>query len=96
MHRRACLLVALCVLAAGCGSTTDIAPDAGADVARAELTAAGLNLTTWYQRRGTYAGGRTGLPSVTVARADATSWCVENSTDHLAGPGGTVAAGPCP
>ena len=70
MHRRACLLVALCVLAAGCGSTTDIAPDAGADVARAELTAAGLNLTTWYQQRGTYAGGREKAPAAKEVNVD--------------------------
>jgi len=79
----------------GCGSTADSAPDVGGDVARAELTTLGPNLTTWYQQHGTYAGASTGLPAFTVERADTISYCLEDATSHLAGPAGPVAPACC-
>jgi hypothetical protein len=53
-------------------------------------------LQAWYADHGTYAGVT--LPpayGVTVASADATSYCLQTPTEHLAGPGGAPAAGPC-
>lgn len=106
MRTAALVLSLLALAAAGCGSSSaptgqtapaaGIVPDVGGDVSRAELTAAGLNLTTWYGQHATYAGAATGLPNVTVAHADATSWCVQDASAHLEGPGGAVAPGACP
>ncbi len=44
---------------------------------------------------GTYAGTSLAGFGVTLVRADASTYCVQNATAHLAGPGGTAAAGPC-
>jgi type II secretory pathway pseudopilin PulG len=44
---------------------------------------------------GTYAGTSLAGFGVTLVRADAATYCIQNATDHLAGPGGTVAGGPC-
>ena len=44
---------------------------------------------------GTYAGTSLGGFGVTLVRADASSYCIQNATAHLAGPGGAVATGPC-
>jgi len=32
---------------------------------------------------------------VTLVRADASTYCIQNAGAHLAGPGGTAATGPC-
>lgn len=53
-------------------------------------------LQAWFADHGTYAGVT--LPpsfGVTVARADATSYCLQSADQHLAGPNGTPAPGPC-
>ena len=44
---------------------------------------------------GTYAGTSLAGFGVTLVRADANTYCIQNAGAHLAGPGGTAAAGPC-
>ena len=44
---------------------------------------------------GTYAGTSLAGFGVTLARADASTYCIQNATSHVAGPGGTAASGPC-
>jgi hypothetical protein len=44
---------------------------------------------------GTYAGASLAGFGVTLARADAGSYCIQTATAHLAGPGGAAAASPC-
>ena len=44
---------------------------------------------------GTYAGTSLAGFGVTLVRADASTYCVQDADAHLAGPGGTAAAGPC-
>jgi len=44
---------------------------------------------------GTYAGTSLAGFGVTLVRADASTYCIQNATAHLAGPGGTAATGPC-
>lgn len=44
---------------------------------------------------GTYAGASLAGFGVTLARADAGSYCIQTATAHLAGPGGVAAPGPC-
>jgi type II secretory pathway pseudopilin PulG len=44
---------------------------------------------------GTYAGTSLAGFGVTLVRADASTYCIQNATAHVAGPGGTAAAGPC-
>jgi hypothetical protein len=74
---------------------------------QAVVAAAGANfqageqaMTTWLADHGTYEGA-TLDPSymVTVARADATTFCLQTTTgtavEHKTGPGGTAAPGPC-
>jgi hypothetical protein len=43
----------------------------------------------------TYAGTPLGGFGVTLVRADASSYCIQNASAHLTGPGGAVATGPC-
>jgi hypothetical protein len=44
---------------------------------------------------GTYAGASLAGFGVTLARADASSYCIQAGGSHLAGPGGTVQPGSC-
>ena len=44
---------------------------------------------------GTYAGASLAGIGVTLPRADATSYCIQASGSHVAGPGGTVQPGSC-
>jgi Tfp pilus assembly protein PilE len=44
---------------------------------------------------GTYAGASLGGFDVTLARAGASSYCIQTATAHLAGPDGSVQPGPC-
>jgi hypothetical protein len=44
---------------------------------------------------GTYAGTSLDGFGVTLVQADASSYCIQNATAHLAGPGAAVADGPC-
>lgn len=43
----------------------------------------------------TYAGTSLSGFGVTLVRADASSYCIQNASAHLTGPGGAVATGPC-
>jgi len=95
--KRVLPLAALPLVLAACGSTTDSTPNVGADVARAELTVAATNVTTWYTAHGTYVGANPGVTGVMLARADQFSFCVQDATSHLAGPapGSAIAPGAC-
>jgi len=44
---------------------------------------------------GTYAGASLAGFGVTLVRADASTYCIQSASAHLAGPGGTAAPGPC-
>ena len=44
---------------------------------------------------GSYAGASLAGFGVTLARADAGSYCIQTATAHVAGPGAAAAAGPC-
>lgn len=44
---------------------------------------------------GTYAGTSLAGFGVTLVRADASTYCIQNAGAHLAGPGGVAATGPC-
>ncbi|HET7807444.1 MAG TPA: hypothetical protein VFK71_03035 [Gaiellaceae bacterium] len=52
-------------------------------------------LEQFHALKGTYAGASLAGFGVTLARADAGSYCIQTATAHLAGPGGTAGAGPC-
>ncbi len=71
-------------------------------VAEAQNAATGVafqqadaQLEQWRAENGTYAGASLAGFGVTLARADAASYCLQTATAHLAGPGGTAASGPC-
>jgi hypothetical protein len=77
---------------------------ASADVAKAQLTAnevklqqAELSVEQFHALHGTYVGAGGG--GVRLVAVEASSYCLEAgggaSVAHLAGPGGTPAAGPC-
>ena len=73
---------------------------ASARTADANFQAAFPALQAHFAENGTYAGAN--LPpayGVIVARADATSYCLQAGTgeamQHVVGPGGTPAPGPC-
>jgi hypothetical protein len=68
--------------------------------AAANFGQAAVELQAYFAENGSYAGAT--LPpafGVVLARADASSYCLQAGTSataqHLAGPGGTPAAGPC-
>jgi len=69
-------------------------------VSSTNFQAADAALGAWLAEHGTYQGA-TLDPSymVTVARADATTYCLQTSAggnvEHETGPGGTAAPGPC-
>jgi len=52
-------------------------------------------LEQFHALNGTYAGASLRGFGVTLARADSGSYCIQTATAHLAGPGGSAAAGPC-
>jgi hypothetical protein len=71
-------------------------------VDQAQVTANGVafeqaqaQLEQQHALSGTYAGTSLGDFGVTLVRADASSYCIQNATAHLAGPGGAPAVGPC-
>jgi Tfp pilus assembly protein PilE len=73
---------------------------ATAAVGSLNFVGAGTELEAFHAENGTYAGAT--LPpsfGVTLVRADAASYCLQagvgGSVQHLTGPGGTAAAGPC-
>ena len=71
-------------------------------VDQAQVTANGVvfeqaqaQLEQQHALNGTYAGTSLAGFGVTLVRADASTYCIQNATAHLAGPGGAAAAGPC-
>ena len=71
-------------------------------VDRAQATANGVafqqaqaQLEQQHALNGTYAGTSLAGFGVTLVRADANTYCIQNAGAHLAGPGGTAATGPC-
>ena len=72
------------------------------EIAQAEQSASGISfqqaqteLEAHHALDGTYAGAALAGFGVTVARADASSYCIQDASSHLDGPGGTAAPGPC-
>jgi hypothetical protein len=71
-------------------------------VDQAQVTANGVvfeqaqaQLEQQHALNGTYAGTPLSGFGVTLVGADASSYCIQNATAHLAGPGGAAATGPC-
>jgi hypothetical protein len=58
------------------------------------LQAAATAIEFSHRTTGTYAGAS--LDGVTLVWADQFRYCIELSGQHVAGPGGTPTAGPCP
>jgi hypothetical protein len=84
------------------GPTSQLVEQAKADasvaVAAANFQAALPAMEAWFAQQTTYVGAQ--LPpafGVIVARADATSYCLQDAAgrQHLDGPGGTLQPGPC-
>jgi hypothetical protein len=67
--------------------------------AEVKLQQAGFAVEQFHALNGTYAASSLGGLGVRLARADASSYCLESGTGptlaHLAGPGGTPAPGGC-
>lgn len=72
------------------------------EIDQARQTAAGVKLEQgalaieqFHALNGTYAAATLGHLGVTLVRADASSYCLQAGTEHLAGPGGSPEPGPC-
>jgi type II secretory pathway pseudopilin PulG len=72
------------------------------EVDQAQAAASGIafqqaqaQLEQQHALNGTYAGTSLAGFGVTLVRADANTYCIQNATGHLAGPGGAAATGPC-
>jgi Tfp pilus assembly protein PilE len=72
------------------------------EVDRAQATAnavafqqAQAQLEQQHALNGSYAGTSLAGFGVTLVRADANTYCIQNAGAHLAGPGGAAATGPC-
>jgi hypothetical protein len=87
------------------GPTSDVAEraqaDANANVAATNFQSAVPLLQAHHAQAGTYTGAV--LPpnlGVTLVRADTTSYCLQAgagaAVQHVVGPGGSPASGPCP
>ncbi len=97
------LLVAL--LVAGWMLTAQHGPSdrtTSQEIAQAEQSASGVSfqqaqteLEAHHALDGTYAGVALRGFGVTLVRADASSYCIQDATSHLNGPGGAVASGRC-
>jgi hypothetical protein len=77
-------------------AVTQAESQAAAATAATNFSGALPVLQAWFADHGTYAG--VSLPpafGVAVVRADATSYCLQAGTSHLAGPGGVAQPGPC-
>ena len=59
----------------------------------ARFQQAAVQLEQFRASNGTYAGATAG--GFRVARADTTSYCIETTTQHLSGPGGSPGSGRC-
>jgi len=60
-----------------------------------DLQQAVIALEQFHTLKGTYAGASLAGLGVTLARADASSYCVQIANAHLAGPNGTAQPGAC-
>jgi hypothetical protein len=96
----AALLVAGWLLTAQHSGSSD--SKTSAEIAQAQQSASGVafqqaqtELESFHALNGTYAGASLGGFGVTLVRADASTYCIQDSASHLDGPGGTPAAGPC-
>jgi hypothetical protein len=69
-----------------------------ATTSSAAFTGAAASLEIQHRASGTYAGARLAA-DMTLVRADTSSYCVQKqvgaTVQHLSGPGGAPAAGPC-
>ena len=72
------------------------------EVDQAQATASGVafeqaqaQLEQQHALNGTYAGTSLAGFGVTLVRGDANTYCIQNATGHLVGPGGLAATGPC-
>jgi Tfp pilus assembly protein PilE len=95
-------LAAAAYLMSGQLSTTTSQKSANAEITKARQTAAGVKLEQgafaieqFHALNGTYAATTLGHLGVKLVRADASSYCLQAGNEHLAGPGGSPAAGPC-
>jgi hypothetical protein len=84
----------------GSSSSGGASPSAALAAARqvaplAELQRAVVVLEQQHAVSGTYAGAALASPTMRLVRADATSYCVEASGLHVAGPGRGSESGPC-
>ena len=70
----------------------DEAQQAAAGIAFQQAQA---RLEQFHALNATYAGASLAGFGVTLARADAASYCIQTATAHLAGPGGSAGPGPC-
>jgi len=71
-------------------------------VDQAQSAAAGVSfqqaaaqLEQFHAESGTYAGASLAGFGVTLVQADASTYCLQLGSAHLAGPGGAPTAGPC-
>jgi hypothetical protein len=72
------------------------------EIAKAQQTAdavklqqASFGLEQFHALNGTYAAATIGSFGVKLARADASSYCIQTPGEHLAGPNGSALPGPC-
>ena len=73
------------------------------EIAQAQSAAASVDfsqavpaLQAYFDQHHTYVGATVPDGSqVVLARADATSYCLQSGNEHEVGPGGTAQAGPC-
>ena len=92
----AAVLMSLTLVVAGCGSGGGgLAQSLGGDVGSADFTVAATNLASWYTAHGTYVGAIPGVSGVSLARADASTWCLQSSSEHEEGPNGSIEPGAC-
>jgi Tfp pilus assembly protein PilE len=96
------LVVALLVGALLWSGQTSGSAHSERQVERAQQTASAVTfqqaqsaLEDFRAVNGTYAGASLAGFDVTVARADASSYCIQAGGSHLAEPGGTVQPGSC-
>jgi Tfp pilus assembly protein PilE len=76
-------------------TATQAVDDAQEAADRIAFQQAQAQLEQFHALNGTYAGTSLAGFAVTLARADAGTYCIQTATAHLAGPGGTAAAGAC-
>jgi Tfp pilus assembly protein PilE len=95
-------LVAAAYLMSGQLSGTTSQKSANTEINRARQTADGVKLEQgafaieqFHALNGTYAASSLGHLGVVLIRADASSYCLQSGTEHLAGPGGSPTPGPC-